>query len=611
MYDPPFRPVTFGAMDVDVTVAANGAQRVRLRAALPPPSTSLCEILHDRAAAQPDRVFLAQRGADGSWEFATYREIKQRADSIAQSLIDRNIGPDQSVMILSPNSIEFAEMMLGCLAARVPVTPVSPAYSLMSNDFSLLRHIADLVQPAMIFAQEAESYRAPIAALAIDGVEVVSVGPAEAGVTVFSDLARTSVTDAVARSISNIDPQAPAKYLFTSGSTGPPKGVINTHRMMCANLAMTRFCRPPASDEGEIAVDWLPWHHTFGGNANFNNAMNTGSTIYIDAGRPLLERFDETIRNLREVSPTVYGSVPAAFAMLAPAMEGDRELAKSFFRRLRMLVYGGAALPRDLYHRIQKLAVDTIGERIVFITGYGTTETAPSIAGTYWITESPGLLGLPMPGVELKLVPQGDVYDVRVKGPLVTPGYLRRPDLTAAAFDQDGFYITGDAARWLDENDPQQGLAFAGRIAENFKLRSGTWVQAGTLRLAAISATTPLMLDAVIAGQDEDYVALLAWLNLAAAKALVAKPEGKSTREILLDPAVVAHIRTGLGTHNAHQSGSSRRIARALLMAEPADIDAGEITDKGYINQRTTLECRRHLVDQLYVDPPGADVIVI
>ena len=292
-------------------------------------------------------------------------------------------------------------------------------------------------------------------------------------------------------------------------------------------------------------------------------------------------------------------------------MENDRDLRESFFRRLRLLIYGGAALPRDLYDRIQDLAIETVGERIVFITGYGTTETAPSIAGTYWITESSGLLGLPMPGVELKLVPSGKVFDVRVKGPLVMPGYLKRPDLTAAAFDDDGFYITGDAARWLDDNDLQQGLAFAGRTTENFKLSSGTWVQAATLRLAALAATTPLILHAVIAGQDQDYVGLLAWPNLAAATALVREPQHKSTQEILHDPEVVAHIRAGLSKHNQHQPGSSRRVARIMLMAEPARIDAGEITDKGYINQRATLEQRRELVARLYADPPDSDVIVI
>lgn len=284
MGDPPFRPVTFGPMDIDVAIAPDGSQRVRPRASLPPVSASLCDILSERALAHPDRVFLAQRGADSNWVYATYREIKQQSDAIAQSLIDRQLGRDCTVLILSHNSIEFAEMVMGCLAARVPVTPVSPAYSLMSNDFAVLKHIADLVEPALIFVQDDATYAAAIAALRHENIEVVSAAPSTTGATPLTELNQQSATEAVTSSIANIDPEAPAKYLFTSGSTGAPKGVINTHHMMCANLAMTRFCRPPVSNEnGEVVVDWLPWHHTFGGNANFNNAMNTGSTIYIDA----------------------------------------------------------------------------------------------------------------------------------------------------------------------------------------------------------------------------------------------------------------------------------------------------------------------------------------
>lgn len=327
----------------------------------------------------------------------------------------------------------------------------------MSDDFSVLKYIVQLLDPALVFVQDVALFQPALEAIKLDGVETVAVSTNGEAAAPFSTIMQTTVTESVTESIASIDPDAPAKYLFTSGSTGLPKGVINTHQMMCANLAMTKICRPPASEEeGEVVVDWLPWHHTFGGNANFNGAMNTGSTLYIDGGRPVPGRFDETIRNLREVSPTYYGSVPAAFALLAHAMESDVALKESFFRRLRLLVFGGAALPRDLYDRIQELAIETVGERIVFMTGYGTTETAPTIAGTYWITESAGLLGLPMPGVTLKLVPQGDVFEVRVKGPLVMPGYLKRPDLTAEAFDEEGFYITGDAARWLDADDPHQ-----------------------------------------------------------------------------------------------------------------------------------------------------------
>ncbi len=609
VHEAPFRQVRFGPMEVAVTTRADGCQIVRHLTPLGNFPQSIPHVLAERAEAHPERAFLAERGDDGGWRTLTFAEARTRSDAVAQALLDRGFGPDKPVMILSGNSIEFAVLSLGAMKARAPVAPVSPAYSLLSADFGTLRYVVELVEPALIFVQNGRQFEAALGTLDLDGVEVVAASDPGANATHFSGLERRAASAAVSDSMDKIGADTVAKYLFTSGSTGVPKGVINTQRMMCANVAM--YDLVGLHVESGVTVDWLPWHHTFGGNANFNMALNRGWTLYLDKGRPIPGQFDESVRNLREVSPTTYASVPTAFAMLAQAMENDDDLRASFFRRLSVMFYGGAALPKDVYDRIQALAVRTTGERIAMVAGYGSTETAPSIMGSYWLGEQTGLLGLPKPGVELKLVPDGDRFEIRCKGAVITPGYLKRPDLTREAFDEEGYYMIGDAARWVDPDDPQQGLAFAGRIAENFKLGTGTWVQTGTLRVAALAAVSPLLRDAVLAGHDRDYVALLAWPDMAAAKALCSGGADLEPAALLRRPEVVAHIQKGLREYNADHPGSSARIARVLLMHEPPSLDAGEIADKGYVNQRRTLERRAHLVDALYADPPPGEVIVI
>ncbi len=581
----PFRPVEFGPMEVEVVTRPDGCQIVRHLTPLGAYPQSIPHILAERAETHGERVFLAERDESGGWRKMTFAEAKARSDSVAQALLDRGLGQDKPVMILSGNSIEFAILAFAAIMARAPLAPVSPAYSLQSKDFANLKHIVDLVKPALIFVNDGERFARALAALDLNGVEIVSVSDFP-GATPFSDLLNAPAGPAVAESMSRIGPDTVAKYLFTSGSTGAPKGVINTQRMMCANIAMYDLVRP--HQELGVTVDWLPWHHTFGGNANFNMALNRGWTLHLDEGRPIPGQFGESIRNLREVAPTTYASVPAAYAMLAEAMENDDELRLNFFRRLIVMFYGGAALPGDVFDRIQDLAVRTTGMRIAMVAGYGSTETAPSMMGSYWLTEQSGLLGLPKPGVELKLVPDGDRFEIRCKGPIITPGYLKRPDLTREAFDEEGYYMIGDAARWVDPDDPQQGLAFAGRVAENFKLMTGTWVQTGTLRVTALAAASPLLRDAAVAGQDKDYVALLAWPNIEALRSLCLEvggleAEGLALEDLVRRPEVVAHIQKGLRAHNADHAGSAGRIARVLLMLEPPSLDGGEITDKGYI----------------------------
>lgn len=604
----PFLPIQFGSMEVEVVTRPDGCQLVRHLTPLGDYPQSIPHVLADRAATHANRLFLAERDESGAWQEMTFADAKARSDSVAQALLDRGLGDDKPVMILSGNSLEFAILSFAAMTVRAPVAPVSPAYSLLSKDFANLKQIFDLVRPALIFAQDGKRFAAALGALDLKGVEVISVTDHLPGATNFADLLAASAGPAVAQSMARIGPDTVGKYLFTSGSTGVPKGVINTQRMMCANVAMYDLVRPH-QDPG-VTVDWMPWHHTFAGNASFNMALNRGWATYLDKGRPIPGQFDESIRNLREISPTTYASVPIAFAMLAEAMESDDELRVNFFRRLSVMFYGGAALPDDIFDRMQELAVRTIGKRIVMLTGYGSTETAPSLMGSYWFTEQSGLLGLPKPGVELKLVPDGDRFEIRCKGPNVMPGYLKRPDLTEKAFDEEGYYMIGDAARWVDPDDPQQGLAFAGRVAENFKLMTGTWVQTGTLRVDALAAASPLLRDAAVTGPDKGYVGLLAWPNIEALGALCPDGNDLGLDDLVRRPEVVAHIRKGLRAHNADH-GSASRIARVLLLLDPPNLDEGEITDKGYINQRRTLERRSDLMARLYSDPPPDDVIVI
>jgi len=462
--------------------------------------------------------------------------------------------------------------------------------------------------------QDGSTFAKALGALDLTGITVIHVdGPAEGIPSLaYADLAATKVTDAVAESIAKITPDTIGKLLFTSGSTGMPKAVINTQRMMCANAAMMMQVRP-RDPNGPLPVflDWMPWNHTMGGNALFNPALIEGGTLYIDDGRPVPGQFEETLRNLREISPTYYANAPVGYAVLAAAMEKDDALCRSFFRNLGIMGYGGARLPDDLYDRMQALAIRATGERIVFYTGWGSTETAPTSTGTYWDTERVGLIGLPFPGVELKLVPAGSKYELRLRGINVTPGYYNQPELTAKVFDEEGFYCIGDAGVFVDPDDPSQGLIFAGRVVEDFKLFTGTFVQVGPLRTDAIAAASPVVHDALVAGQDRAYIGLLAWPNLHACRQLIGNADA-SFEDVVKHPAVIDCLRKGLEAHNAAAGGaSSLRIGRVMLMTEPPSIDGNELTDKGYINQRAGLDRRAALVERLYADPPADDVIVL
>jgi feruloyl-CoA synthase len=613
----PFKPIEFLSRDVRAERRDDGTILLQSNHALKPYERHVPAFLAKWAAQAPERVWLAQRrGPDRDWLKVTYAEARQQVDSVTQALLDRGFGPDRPVMILSSNSIEFALLSMAAMQARAPLAPVSPAYSVMSQDHAKLRYVFDLIRPGMVFVQNGEIYARALAALDLanldaGGVLLVHVdkAPTKMQSLPWSELLATPATDAVARSIEQIEPRTVAKFLFTSGSTGMPKAVINTQEMMCANLAMGQMARARrAEDPPGVMLDWLPWNHTMGGNATFQGNLAEGGTTYIDDGKPLPGLFEETLRNLREISPTYFANVPAGYAMLATALEKDESLARRFFKNLNSLAYGGATLPSDLYERMEALAVKHTGWRLPFVTGWGSTETAPTATTVHWASERVGLIGLPFPGVQLKLVPTGEAgrYELRLKSVIVTPGYYRQPDLTAQMFDEEGFYRIGDAGRFVDPEDPSWGLIFDGRVVEDFKLLSGTFVLVGTLRTTAIAAATPVLQDAVICGHDRDHVGLLGFPNIAACRELAADQGAKlTTAELLAHPAVVGALREGLAKMNAECKGSSMQVRRALLMTEPPSVDNNEITDKGYINQRATLERRKALVDKLYAGGEG------
>jgi feruloyl-CoA synthase len=612
---PAFRKIEWLKRDIAVERRGDGVIILKSRIPLNPYATHIPASLARWAAQAPERIWLAQRsGPDRQWRKLCYGEAKRTVDALTQGLLNLGLEAGRPVAILSGNSIEHALMTMAAMQARFPAAPVSPAYSLMSHDHQKLKYLFDLIKPAIVMVQDGPTFEKALHALPLDGVTVIHVArPCEGLESIaFSDLAVTPVTNDVEESVARITPDTVGKLLFTSGSTGMPKAVINTQAMMCANAAMMMQVRP-RDPNGPIAtfLDWMPWNHTMGGNALFNPVLIEGGALYIDDGRPMPGMIEETLNNLREISPTYYANVPAGYAALASAMEKDDALCRSFFRNLGLMAYGGARLPDDLYERMQALAVRATGMRIVFYTGWGSTETAPTSTGTYWDTERVGLIGLPFPGVELKMVPVGTKYELRLRGVNVTPGYFGRPDLTQAAFDEEGFYCIGDAGVFVDPADPLQGIIFAGRVVEDFKLTTGTFVHVGSLRTDAIAAATPVIQDALVTGQDRPFVGLLAWPNLHACRQMIGNPEA-SFEHVVKHPAVIACLKRGLEAHNKSAEGaSSLRIARAMLMVEPASIDGNELTDKGYINQRAGLERRAGLVERLYADHPAEDVIVL
>ena len=608
----PFRRIAFAPATVTCERSDDGVILLKAARTLGAYAPSLAQLFRAAVEAQPGRTFLAERAGD-TWRSVDYATARGLVDGIAQALVERGLTAERPVMILSGNSIDHALLMLAGHTAGVPVSPISVAYSLQSQDHEKLRHIAGLLTPGLVYVADTAPFAKALAALDLTGVEVVASrnGANLPGVTLFDDLAKTRPGPALDAAVAAIGPDTIAKILFTSGSTDLPKGVINTHGMLTANQEQSFAVWPFVAEQPLVLVDWLPWNHTFGGNHNFNMVLRHAGTLYIDGGKPVPALVGETVRNLSAVSPTIYFNVPAGYAALLPHLEADEGFARAFFAKLRLIFYAGAALPQDLWQRLEAVSVRVTGERVPMTSSWGSTETAPLATACHFLIDRAGVIGLPAPGVELKLVPAGAKTEIRVRGPNVTPGYWKRPDLTEKAFDADGFYKIGDAVRFADPADPSKGIVFDGRLAEEFKLTTGTWVHVGHLRVGVIAAASPVLQDAVIAGQDQPYVAMLAWLAAAGCQKLIGDGAPQSLPELARHPAVRAHVAATLAAWNAEHKGSSERIERVLLLDDAPSIDANEITDKGYINQRLALDRRKADVARLFATAPDADVIVV
>lgn len=608
----PLRPVRLGGADVRIERRSDGAILMCSPQPLPPLAQKLTERLSHWAKAAPERVFLAQRTRAGAWRALTYAQALASVRAIAAALLARNLSPERPIAILSGNDIEHALLGLSAMHVGLPYAPISVPYSLLSRDFLKLKAIIALLSPGLVFAADGEMFSRALVAAVPAGTEIVVAQnpPADRPATAFAELSQAQPTAAVEAAHARVGPQTLAKILFTSGSTGEPKGVLNTQLMLCANQAMIRTGFAFLAEEPPVVVDWLPWHHTFGGNHNFGLVLDNGGSLYIDEGKPLPGAIAATVRNLREVAPTIYFNVPKGYEMLLPHLQADRRLRESFFSRLKALFYAGASASPHLFAALQRLAVETTGERIVFLSSLGSTETAPLALVRTFACERAGNVGLPAPGVRLKLVPRQDKLEARLKGANITPGYWRAPALTAAAFDEEGFYKIGDALKFADADDPAKGLLFDGRLAEDFKLATGTWVSVGPLRAAVIAVCAPLLLDVVLCGAERDAVTALAFPDLDACRRLAGDPELCAAR-LVADARVRAELARRLAAFGAAAGGTSRRIARAVLLAEPPSLDRGEMTDKGSISQSAVLAHRAGLVEDLYADPPPPHVIVV
>jgi feruloyl-CoA synthase len=609
----PLRGVRLGPAEVTVDRRTDGTILMRSPHPLAPYPRSLTDRLTYWAQECPDRVFIARRDGDGAWRSLTYAATLEAVRAIASALLERDLSPDRPIAILSGNDIEHALLGLAAMHVGIPYAPISVPYSLVSQDFKKLKGIIDVLTPGLVFAASGTAFARAIAAtVPADAEVVVTTHPAaERPATLFAVLTGAQPTPDVDAAHAKVGPETVAKFLFTSGSTGQPKGVINTQLMLCANQAMMRAGLRFVADEPPTLVDWLPWNHTFGGNHNFGLVIDNGGSLYIDEGKPVPAAIETTVNNLRDVAPTIYFNVPKGFEMLLPHLEADRALRERFFSKLKVVFYAGASLPQHVRDGLERLAVETIGERVIFLSSLGSTETAPSALACSWETAHAGNIGLPLPGVELKLVPGGGKLEARLRGANITPGYWRSPALTAAAFDDEGFYKIGDALKFDDPTDPAKGLIFDGRIAEDFKLATGTWVSVGPLRAAFIAQCAPYVRDVVIAAPDRDEITALVIPDVDACRKLApGLPPDAPAATVLGDTRVRQTFAGFLDALSAPGRGTSARVRRAILLAEPPSLDVGEVTDKGSINQRVVLSHRAALVDQLYADPPPPDVIV-
>jgi feruloyl-CoA synthase len=605
------RQISFGDPAVSVDRKADGTTYLRPVRALPEYPVRITDRLLHWSNATPDRVFMAERNADGAWRKITYAELLTVSRHIASALLARGLSAERPLVILSGNSIDHALMAFGALYAGVPYCSVSAAYSLVSRDYGKLAHVMNLLTPGLVFADDAGKFADALVANVPPGTEIAAAFGHMQGrdVTLLADLMATPLYPDLDATHERIGSDAIAKFLLTSGSTGNPKAVINTQRMICANQVMIRETMSFLKDEPPVIVDWLPWNHTFGGNHNIGLTLYNGGSMYLDAGKPVPGGIEETVRNLREISPTVYFNVPKGYESLLPYLRDDTALRDKFFGKLHAMFFSGAALAPHIWNGLDELSVQATGARVPMLTGLGATETAPFFMSVNPRTSRSGHVGLPVPGNEAKLVPNNGKFEVRAKGPNVTTGYWRQPEMTKAAFDEEGFYKLGDALKPAAAGDWHAGFDFDGRIAEDFKLASGTWVSVGPLRARFIAACAPLARDVVIAGINRDEIAALVVLDLDGCRLVNPSLPSNDIAACARDGQVRDVFRQKFAAFQSSSTGSSTRVTRALLLDTPLSIDRGEVTDKGSINQRAVLEQRSALVETLYESQPSSDVI--
>ena len=597
--------------DVNVRIATDGATYVTDRRQLGPWPSRYTDWLDDWAARAPERPFLVERRA-GAWVAVTYAEARTRVRVLAQALLDRRLSADRPLMLLSGNGIDHGLLALAAMYSGVPYAPVSPAYSLQSRDLAVLKQIVSTMRPGLVFADNEARFDRALGAFGTDVEVVTTIQAGTRRATPLDTLAKTRESADVDAAHASITPDTVAKVLFTSGSTGHPKGVMNTHRMLGSNQAMLRAVFPFLLESPLTLCDWLPWHHTAGGNHNFGMVLANGGTLYIDGGRPTPEGIETTVANLRDVAADVHFTVPRAYEVLLPFLKADPALRSTFFSRLRFFFYAGAGLGQGYMDAWQALSVETTGRTLPWVTGFGATETAPFSMSTGDVGARAGFVGFPVPGVELKLSAVGPKVEARVRGPNVMPGYWRNAALTAASFDEDGFYRTGDALRLVNPDNVAEGFVFDGRLTEDFKLSTGTWVSVGPLRARALLHLEPYVQDVVIAAPNRPFVTALLLPNLTACRQLCSDLMPDAAVAAVLDhPRVRSTLQRLLTELAAHGTGSSTRIDRAILVGDPPSIDRGEITDKGSLNQQTMLRTRSTLIEELYAPAASPRTIVV
>lgn len=588
---PPFRHVAFPPVDLEIEQRDDGVMVMTPRATLEFDALTVAEGFARGVQISPDKVAIAERGADDAWVEKTFHDLQSDVNATAQWLLDHGAGPDTPVMMISGNSIAHATMRFAALTVGAPIAPVSENYALLGarSGFERLKHAVNLIKPRFIFAETEVSAEA-VMQCAGDAHVIIRAPDTISGAFDFENVRNTEASDAVAKASASIDPDAPAAYMLTSGSTGKPKAVIHTNRMMRACVAQSWWAMKDTGTWDSRILEWLPWSHVSGLYVSIAAAL-VGGSYYIDSGRPLPGRFDETIRNIRDLSLTYYTSVPAGYAMLADAMEQDHALRDQFFENMRLMLFGGAALPQPLYDRLQDLAVAATGERILIISGYGATETTSGCMSIYFDTEKSGI-GLPLPGLKLKLLPHGERYELRMRGCFVTPGYLGRDDLRDKLLDEEGYYRTGDTAEFIEPGSPERGLRFAGRLSDEFKLDTGTWVAGGALRVDLLRSLAPDVVEMLICGENRDKIGILAWLSPMAGE------------------GALDEIRKKIDAFNAENFTSSRKVRRFGVLATPPDPERGELSEKGSVNQSLSISRRQTEVEELYAKTPPEGIMV-